>query len=184
MVAICPSVGHLRGRHDIQLLAETGEVLPLLSAAGEGRCRCLKRCPVLQVRPPGFGKRVFHGVELAAVYRRFNAAAGEAMRRSLVAHTRQQRAGKRGKNFHRAAIDSDELPGRPADPDGLMPVDEALGCNPERPRDDLAGRRPGLGDLFRRALRDQPAAFLTRARPQVDDPVGRDHDFRAMLDDD
>jgi len=56
----------------------------------------------------------------------FLAAAGDAMRRLLVDHARKKRAGKRGRNFRRAAIDPDELPGRPLDPDDLMAVDEAL----------------------------------------------------------
>lgn len=56
----------------------------------------------------------------------FLAAAGEAMRRLLVDHARKKRAGKRGRSARRAAIDPDELPGRPFDPDDLMAVDEAL----------------------------------------------------------
>ena len=61
---------------------------------------------------------------------------------------------------------------------------EELYVDSERSRDDLPRRRPRSGNLFRRSFRDHSAAFIARARPQVDDPVGRDHDFRAVLDDD
>jgi RNA polymerase sigma factor (TIGR02999 family) len=56
----------------------------------------------------------------------FLAAAGEAMRRVLIDHARKKRAGKRGGSARRAALDPDQLPGRPLDPDDLMAVDEAL----------------------------------------------------------
>ena len=49
-----------------------------------------------------------------------------------------------------------------------------------RPRDGV-----GIGrNLLGRALGDDPAARLARARPEVDDPVGRADDGLVMLDDD
>jgi RNA polymerase sigma factor (TIGR02999 family) len=56
----------------------------------------------------------------------FLAAAGEAMRRLLIDHARKKRASKRGGDARRVALDPDQLPGRPLDPDDLMAVDEAL----------------------------------------------------------
>ncbi len=56
----------------------------------------------------------------------FLAAAGEAMRRLLIDHARKKRAGKRGASRRRAAIDPDQLPGRPLDLEDLIAVDEAL----------------------------------------------------------
>jgi RNA polymerase sigma factor (TIGR02999 family) len=56
----------------------------------------------------------------------FLAAAGEAMRRLLIDHARKKRAGKRGGTARRIAIDPDQLPGRPFDPDDLIEVDGAL----------------------------------------------------------
>jgi RNA polymerase sigma factor (TIGR02999 family) len=56
----------------------------------------------------------------------FLAAAGEAMRQTLIDHARKKRAGKRGGAARRAALSPDQLPGRPLDPDDLIAVDEAL----------------------------------------------------------
>ncbi len=52
----------------------------------------------------------------------------------------------------------------------------------QRPRQDLAGRRRGHGDLFGRSRRDDAAALVAGARAQVDDPVGGDHDLEAVRD--
>jgi RNA polymerase sigma factor (TIGR02999 family) len=56
----------------------------------------------------------------------FLAAAGEAMRHLLIDHARKKRAAKRGRGARRAAVDPDQLPDRPLDPDDLIAVDEAL----------------------------------------------------------
>src|SRR5918996_4936316 len=49
----------------------------------------------------------------------------------------------------------------------------------------LAGEGGGGGDEVRgRALEDDPAAVVTGARPEVDDPVGVGHDGQVVLDHD
>jgi RNA polymerase sigma factor (TIGR02999 family) len=48
------------------------------------------------------------------------------MRRLLIDHARKKRAGKRGGGVRRIAIDPEQLPAHPLDPDDLIEVDEAL----------------------------------------------------------
>ncbi len=63
--------------------------------------------------------------------------------------------------------------GRPRSPDGEAARAEIGRCVSSQ-----------LGHLFRRATCDQPAAFLSAFRSEIDDPVGAFHHLKVVLDHD